>query len=182
VAGTNTLTASAPSIGALAFVQFTATGTSPSTVLVNCSPANGNGDDLTHAFYVNKLGKTIKEVTLYMAVSGTASAPTPYTIKLLASADSYGATPFASSTQTVFLRGNASQNLATNFIFPNSAIPSGTKNVAFQFQVLSNTGGRKLSFALTSGSCASVTETVGVLPLPLSTALRKGVGVKILGN
>jgi Big-like domain-containing protein len=182
VAGTNTLTASAPSIGALAFVQFTATGTSPSTVLVNCSPANGNGDDLTHAFYVNKLGKTIKEVTLYMAVSGTASAPTPYTIKLLASADSYGATPFASSTQTVFLRGNASQNLATNFIFPNSAIPSGTKNVAFQFQVLSNTGGRKLSFALTSGSCASVTETVGVLPLPLSTALRKGVGVRILGN
>ena len=182
VAGTNTLTASAPSMGASAFVDFTATGTSTATVLVNCSPANGNGDELTRAFYVNKLGKTIKEVTLYLAVTGTASAPTPYTIQLLASAESYGATPFATSTQTVFLRGNASQNLATNFTFPNSAIPNGTKNVAFQFRVLSNTGGRKLSFALTSGSCSSVTETAGVLPLPLSTALRKGVGVKILGN
>jgi len=59
------------------------------------------------------------------------------------------------STQTVLLRGTASQNMATQFVFPNSVVPSGTKNVAFQFRVLSN---------------------------PHGATLRKGVGVKVLGN
>jgi Big-like domain-containing protein len=182
VAGANTLTASAPSMGPLAFVQFTATGTSSTTVLVNCAPALGNGDDLSHAFYINKLGKTLKQVTLYLAANGPASNPTPFTIQLLASAESFGAVPFGSSTQTVFLKGNASQNLASQFIFPNSAIPNGTKNVAFQFKVLSNPNGSRLYFALSSGTCSQVTETAGVLPLPLSTSLKRSVGVKVLGN
>lgn len=182
VAGTNTLTASAPSIGPLAFVDFAATGTSTTAVLVNCSPTNGNGDELTRAFYVNKLGKTIKEVTLYLASNDPANGPTPYTIQLQASAESFGATPFGTSTQTVILKGQAGQNLPTNFIFPSSAIPSGTKNVAFQFKVLSNPHGAKVFFARGATSCSSITETAGVLPLPLSTPLGKGVGVKILGN
>jgi hypothetical protein len=182
VAGTNTLTASAPSIGPLAFVEFTATGTSATTVILSCSPTNGNGDELTRAFYVNKLGKTIKQVTLYLASNDPASGPTPYTIQLQASAESFGATPFGTSTQTVILKGQAGQNLPTNFIFPNSAIPNGTKNVAFQFKVLSNPKGAKVFFARGATSCSSITETAGVLPLPLSTPLGKGVGVKILGN
>ncbi len=182
VAGTNTLTASAPSMGVLAFVQFSATGTSTTTVLANCSPTNGNGDELTRAFYVNKLGKTIKQVTLYLASNDPASGPTPYTIQLQASAESFGATPFGTSTQNVILKGQAGQNLPTNFIFPNSAIPNGTKNVAFQFKVLSNPNNAKVFFARGATSCSSITETAGVLPLPLSTPLGKGVGVRILGN
>jgi hypothetical protein len=182
VAGTNTLNANITALGPLPMVAFTATGTSSTTVLVSCSPANGNGDDLTHAFYVNKLGKTLKEVTLYMASNDPANIPTPYTIQLLASAESYGATPFGTSTVTTILNGAASQNLATNFVFPNVAIPTGTKNVAFQFRVLSNPNNAKLFFALSSSSCTQVTETVSTTPLPLSTALRKGVGIRILGN
>jgi hypothetical protein len=143
VAGTNTVVAEAPSIGPLAFVQFTATGTSPTNVILNCAPTNGNGDELTRAFYVNKLGKTIKQVTLYLASNDPANGPTPYTIQLQASAESFGATPFGTSTQTVILKGQAGQNLPTNFIFPSSVIPSGTKNVAFQFKVLSNPNERQ---------------------------------------
>jgi hypothetical protein len=182
VAGTNTLNATITALGPLPFVQFTATGTSATTVLVNCPASPGNGDELSRAFYINKLGKTIKQVTLYLASNDPASAPTPYVIQLLASAESFGAAPFGSSTQTVYLRGSSSQNLATQFVFPNSVIPSGTKNVAFQFRVLSNPRNAKLFFAHTSSSCLSVTETAGVLPLPLSTVLGKGVGIKVLGN
>jgi hypothetical protein len=108
--------------------------------------------------------------------------PTPYTIQLLASAESYGATPFATSTQTVYLRGSASQNLATQFVFSPTAFPSGTKNVAFQFRVLGNPNGARLYFANGSGCTSTVTETAGTTPLPLSTPYGKGVGIKILGN
>jgi len=182
VAGTNTLNASITALGTLPMVSFTATGTSSTSVLVNCPASPGNGDELSRAFYVNKLGKTIKQVTLYLASNDPANAPTPYVIQLIASPESYGATPIGTSTVTAVLRGSASQNLATQFVFPNTAIPPGTKNVAFQFRVLSNPNNAKLYFAVGSSSCSSVTETAGVLPLPLSTALRKGVGVKIIGN
>ena len=182
VAGTNTLNANITALGPLPVVSFTATGTSSTTVLVNCPASLGNGDELSRAFYVNKLGKTIKQVTLYLASNDPASVPTPYVIQLIASPESYGATPIGTSTVTARLRGNASQNLATQFVFPNTVIPPGTKNMAFQFKVLSNPNNAKLYFALGSSSCPSVTETAGVLPLPLSTALRKSVGVKILGN
>jgi len=182
VSGANTLNANITALGPLPTVSFTATGTSSTTVLVNCAPAPGNGDELSRAFYINKLGKTIKQVTLYLASNDPANVPTPYVIQLIASAESYGATPLGTSTVTAILRGSASQNLATQFVFPNTVIPPGTKNVAFQFRVLSNPNNARLFFALGSSSCTSITETAGVLPLPLSTALKKGVGVKVIGN
>jgi hypothetical protein len=184
VAGTNTLVASAPSMGPLAFVEFTATGTSVTDVLLNCPASAGNGDELNRAFYWQKPGgsKMINQVTLYLASNDPANIPTPYAIELQASAESYGAVPFGTSRQTVYLRGNASQNLATQFVFPNSVIPNGTKNVAFQFRVISNPNNAKLFFAKGPSSCTSVTETSGVLPLPLSTKIGTGVGIKILGN
>jgi hypothetical protein len=182
VAGSNTLNANITALGPLPMVSFTATGTSATTVLVSCAPANGNGDELNRAFYINKLGKTLKQVTLYLASNDPANVPTQYSIQLLASAESYGATPFASSTVSPILNGASSQNLATNFVFPNVAIPNGTKNVAFQFRVLSNPNNAKLYFALSNASCTQVTETSGTTPLPLGTALRKGVGIKVLGN
>ncbi|HXI21864.1 MAG TPA: hypothetical protein VNH46_12290, partial [Gemmatimonadales bacterium] len=152
VAGSNTLDANITALGPLPVVTFTATGTSATTVLVDCAPAQGNGDELSRAFYVNKLGKTIKQVTLYLASNDPANVPTPYQIQLIASPDSYGATPIGTSTVTAVLRGSASQNLATRFVFPSTPIPPGTKNVAFQFRVLSNPNGAKLYFALSSGS------------------------------
>jgi hypothetical protein len=182
VAGTNTLNASITALGPLPMVSFTATGTSSTKILVSCPVSPGNGDELSHAFYVAKLGKTIKQVTLYLASNDPANIPTPYTIQLIASAESYGATPIGTSTVTATLRGSASQNLATQFVFPNTVIPPGTKNVAFQFKVLSNPNNAKLYFGLGPSSCSSVTETAGVLPLPLSTPLRKGVGLQILGS
>ena len=184
VAGTNTLNAYITALGAGGAVSFTATGTSVTTVLLSCSPANGNGDELSRAFYWAKPGsnKTLKQVTLYLASNDPANVPTPYTIQLLASAESYGATPFATSTQTVYLRGSSSQNLATQFTFPATAFPNGTKNVAFQFRVLNNPNGARLYFAKASGSCTSITETAGVTPLPLSTKIGTGVGIIIRGN
>jgi hypothetical protein len=138
-------------------------------------------DELTRAFYINKLGKTIKEVTLYLASND------PPTVPRLTRFSSRPARELwrdavATSTQNVILKGQAGQNLPTNFIFPSSAIPSGTKNVAFQFKVLSNPHGARVFFARGATSCSSITETAGVLPLPLSTPLGKGVGVKVLGN
>jgi len=182
VSGTNTLDANVTTLGSLPMVAFTATGTSSTKVLVDCAPSPGNGDELSRAFYINKLGKTMQQVTLYLASNDPANVPTPYVIQLIASAESYGATPLGTSTVTAILRGNASQNLATQFVFPNTVIPPGTKNVAFQFRVLSNPNNARLYFALGSSSCSSITETAGVLPLPLSTPLKKGVGVKVIGN
>lgn len=183
VAGTNTLNANITALGTAGAVSFTATGTSATTILVDCPASPGNGDELNRAFYWARPGgsKLIKQVTLYLASNDPANIPTPYTIQVKASADSYGATPFGTSTQTVYLRGSASQNLATQFVF-NSTIPNGTKNVAFQFTVLSNPNGAKLYFAKGSTTCKTLTETTGVLPLPLSTKIGTGVGIKILGN
>ena len=184
VAGTNTLNASITALGTTGAVSFTATGTSVTKELLSCGPSAGNGDELNRAFYWAKPGaaKTLKQVTLYLASNDPANVPTPYTIELQASAESYGAAPFATSRQTVYLRGSSSQNLATQFVFPTTAFPSGTKNVAFQFKVLSNPNGARLFFAKGPASCTSITETVGVTPLPLSSPIGKGVGIRILGS
>jgi len=184
VAGSNTLNAYITALGSANAVSFTATGTSLTTVLLNCAPSAGNGDELSRAFYWAKPGnnKALKQVTLYLASNDPANIPTPYVIQLQASAESYGATPFATSTATVYLRGNASQNLATQFVFPTTSIPNGTKNVAFQFKILSNPNAAKLYFAKGPSSCSSITETAGVTPLPLSTKIGTGIGIKILGN
>jgi hypothetical protein len=184
VAGTNTLNAYITALGAANAVSFTATGTSVTKELLSCAPSAGNGDELSRAFYWSKPGstKTLKQVTLYLASNDPANIPTPYIIQLQASAESYGAAPFATSTQTVYLRGSASQNLATQFVCPTTSFPNGTKNVAFQFKVLSNPNAAKLYFAKGPSSCTSVTETAGVTPLPLSTKVGVGVGIKILGS
>jgi hypothetical protein len=184
VAGTNTLNAFITSLGTAGAVSFTATGTPVTKELLSCGPSAGNGDELSRAFYWTKPGaaKTLKQVTLYLASNDAANVPTPYVIELQASADSYGATPFATSRQTVYLRGSASQNLATQFVFPTTAFPSGAKNVAFQFKILSNPNGARLFFAKGPASCTSVTETVGVTPLPLSSPIGKGVGIRIFGS
>jgi len=184
VAGTNTLNAYITALGTTGAVTFIGTGTSVTTEILSCTANAGNGDELSRAFYWSKPGKykTLKQVTLYLASNDPANVPTPYTIQLLASADSYGATPFATSTQTVYLRGSASQNLATQFVFSPTAFPNGTKNVAFQFRVLSNPNGARLYFANGSACTSPVTETAGTTPLPLSTPSGKGVGIKILGN
>ena len=183
VAGTNTLNAYITALGTAGAVTFTATGTSVTKTLLSCGPSSGNGDELNRAFYWAKgSAKTMKQVTLYLASNDPANIPTPYTIQLVAKAESFGGAIIGTSTQTVYLRGSASQNLATQFTFPNVALPNGNKNVTFQFNVLSNPNGARLYFAKGPSTCTSVTETTGVTPLPLSTPVGKGVGIRILGS
>jgi hypothetical protein len=184
VAGTNTLNAYVTALGTAGAVSFTTTGTSVTKELLSCAPSAGNGDELTRAFYWAKPGssKTLKQVTLYLASNDPANIPTSYSIELKATDGAYNGTLIGTSTQTVQLRGSASQNLATQFTFSNVSLPSGNKNVAFQFRIVSNPNGAKLYFAKGPTSCSSITETAGVLPLPLSTKIGTGVGIKILGS
>ncbi len=170
-------------------VTFTATGTTTLSTLVNCPPSNGTGDPLTNAFYDPKYqGHSLSEVTLYLGVTGQSNAPTPYTIQLIAKAGAYNGPVIGTSTVTVYLRGNASQNLPTNFVFAGSPAVSKNSTVTFQFNVLSG-GGSGLRFAV--GSCGvgntncktscpiiETTDASGTL----STFYRKGCGVTILGG
>ncbi len=182
VAGTNTLNAYITALGTANAVGFTATGTSVSKELLACSPASGSGDELTKAFYwTPKNGsKTMKQVTLYLASNDPANVPTPFTITLKATSNGFGGTVLGTSTQTVYLRGSASQNLATQFTFPNVSLPSGSdKKVYFQFVVGTNPNGVKLTFAKSATTCDAITKTSG----PSSTtSIGKGVGIKILGS
>ncbi|HMU62542.1 MAG TPA: hypothetical protein PKA66_12230, partial [Gemmatimonadales bacterium] len=181
VAGTNTLNAYITALGSAGAVSFTATGTYVTRELLSCSPALGSGDELTRAFYWTKAGsmKTLKQVTLYLASNDPANVPTPFTVTLKATQDSYSGAVIGTSTQTVVLRGSASENLATQFTFPNVALPNGKSNVYFQFVVGSNPNGVKLTFAKSATTCADITKTAS----PSSTAsIGKGVGIKILGS
>jgi len=181
VAGTNTLNAYITALGTAGAVSFTANGTSVTRELLSCSPALGSGDEVTKAFYWTKAGnmKTLKQVTLYLASNDPANVPTPFTITLKATQDSYNGAVIGTSTQTVVLRGSASENLATQFTFPNVALPNGKSNVYFQFVVGSNPNGVKLTFAKSASTCADITKTAS----PSSTtSIGKGVGIRILGS
>ncbi|HMU62264.1 MAG TPA: hypothetical protein PKA66_10810 [Gemmatimonadales bacterium] len=182
VAGTNTLNAYITALGSAGAVSFTATGTYVTKELLSCGPASGSGDELSKAFYWSPKGsdKTFKQVTLYLASNDPANAPTPFTIRLKATSGGFGGTVLGTSTQTVYLRGSASQNLATQFTFPTTSLPSGKdKNVYFQFEILSNPPAARLTFAKSAATCDAVTKTSG----PSSTtSIGKGVGIKILGS
>jgi hypothetical protein len=150
--------------------------------LLSCGPASGSGDELTKAFYWSPpgSGKTFKQVTLYLASNDPANVPTPFTITLKATSNGFGGTVLGTSTQTVYLRGSASQNLATQFTFPTVALPSGSdKKVYFQFVIGGNPTGVKLTFAKSATTCDAITKTAS----PSSTtSIGKGVGIKILGS
>jgi hypothetical protein len=192
VAGSNTLDAWITALGNTPFVGFSATGTSTSTTLLNCAPTSGSGDDLTIPFSAKRPGKTLKQVTLYLSSNDPHNAPTAYTIQLIAGADSYGST-LATSTQTVLLNGASSQNAATNFIFPSTAL-GNAQNITFRFNVVSNPTGARLTYntgpcglgntkcTALPQACSTVTETSSTTPLPLSIFRRKGVALKVIGN
>ncbi|HEV8124589.1 MAG TPA: hypothetical protein VGP80_10115 [Gemmatimonadales bacterium] len=192
VAGSNTLDAWITALGNTPFVAFSATGGSTSTTLMNCLPTNGSSDDLSFPFYMKRPGKTLSQVTVYLSSNDPRPAPSQYTIQLIVGADSYGST-LATSTQTVLLVGSSSQNLATNFTFPNTALGTA-QNITFRFNVTSNPTGARLTYNTgpcglgntkcnsLPQSCSTVSETSGTIPLPLSTFRRKGVAVKLIGG
>ncbi len=204
IAGTNTLIATAPlpmmPVGGSNSVSFTATGTSTVTTLVYCPPASNNSDDLTRAFFVPLWKPTgLKSITVYLSAGGPASGNEPYGIKLSATSNQFPSStvaPFSSVTNTVYLNGNSSQNLPVTFQF-NSPVPSGTKNIFFNFTVTNPGDGSKLSFnagpcGLGSTNCANLpascttkqgttTETTDAVP-PTSTIRRRGVGVIVRGS
>lgn len=181
VAGTNTLNAYITALGMANAVTFTATGTYVTRELLSCSPAFGSGDELTRAFYWTKSGsmKILKQVTLYLASNDPADEPTPFTIRLKVTKESYSGPVIGTSTQTVYLRGSASENLATQFTFPNVSLPNGKSNVYFQFVVGSGPTGVKLTFAKSATTCADITKTSGTSS---TASIGKGVGITILGS
>ena len=181
VAGANTLNAYITALGPAGAVAFTATGTALTRELLSCAPASGSGDELTRAFYWSKSGnmKTLRQVTLYLASNDPANVPTPFTITLKATRDSYGGPVIGTSTQTVYLRGSASENLATQFTFPDISLPNGKSNVYFQFLTSPNPTGVKLTFAKSASTCPDITKTAS----PSSVeSIGKGVGIRILGS
>jgi len=196
VAGSNTLNASITALGSMPYVSFTAIGTSATTTLIDCPPSSSNGDDLSRGFYwAPGKAKTLKQATVYLSAGGPAAGPPkPYTIMLTALAGAYNGAVIGTSTQTVYLNGNSSQNLASQFPFTGSlSIPGSAKNVAFKFTIVNPGDGAKLSFNVgpcglgttpcsnLPAACSALTETTDVAP-PLSTVRRKGVAVKLLGN
>ncbi len=204
IAGTNTLIATAPlpmmPVGGSNSVAFTATGTSTVTTLVNCPATSNNSDDLTRAFFVPLWKPTsLKSITVYLSAGGPASGMKPYGIKLSATSNQFPSStvaPFSSVTNTVYLNGNSSQNLPVTFQF-NSPVPSGTKNIFFNFTVTNPGDGAKLSFnvgpcGLGSTNCSNLpascttkqgttTETTDAVA-PTSTIRRRGVGVLVRGS
>jgi hypothetical protein len=191
VAGTNYLLATAglPNIAGNP-VTFTATGASSTTTLVNCPPSVGARDDLSRAFYHPKYpGRSLKQVELYLSSNASTNSATPYIIQLIAKAGGFNGAVIGTSTDTVYLRGSASQNLLTNFVFAGTPAVQRNSTVTFQFNVLSNPNGAALTFNV--GSCGlgdthcksgcSIVETNDASGT-LSTFRRQGCGVTILGG
>ena len=154
-------------------------------------------DALRRGFYwAPGRAKTLKQATVYLSAGGPAAgAPKPYTIMLSALSGAFNGPVIATSTQTVYLNGNASQNLASQFPFTGSlSIPASTKSVAFKFTIVNPGNGSKLSFNVgpcglgtkacsnLPTACSALTETNDATTLPLSTVRRKGLAVKLLGN
>ena len=191
VAGVNYLlaTADAPSLAGNP-VTFTATGTSSTTTLLACPASSGAGDDLSRAFYLaNYPGRSLKQVDLYLSSNASANTPTPYTIQLIAKSGGFDRTVLGTSTVTVYLRGNTSQNLPTHFVFAGAPAVTRNSTVTFQFNVLSNPDGATLRFNV--GSCGlgdarcksgcpiiETNDTTGTL----STFRRNGCGIIIFGS
>jgi hypothetical protein len=123
--------------------------------------------------------KILKQVTLYLASNDPADEPTPFTIRLKVTKESYSGPVIGTSTQTVYLRGSASENLATQFTFDNVVLPTGKKNVYFQFEILANVPGARLTFAKSATTCADITKTSGTSS---TASIGKGVGITILGS
>ncbi len=170
-------------------VTFTATGTTSTSALVNCPPSSGAGDDLGKAFYLlNYPGTSLKQVDLYLSSNAQGSTPTPYTIQLIAKSGGFNGPVLGTSTVTVYLRGNSSQNLLTHFVFTPVSIQRNS-TVTFQFNVVSNPIGAGLWFNV--GACGlgdtkckngcGVTETNDATGT-LSTFRRKSCGLTIYGS
>jgi hypothetical protein len=191
VSGANYLlaTADAPNLAGNP-VTFTATGTSSTATLLACPASNGAGDDLSRAFYLaNYPGRSLKQVDLYLSSNASANTPTPYTIQLIAKSGGFNGSVIGTSTVTVYLRGNTSQNLLTHFVFAGSPAVSRNSTVTFQFNVLSNPDGATLRFNV--GSCGlgdtKCRSGCGIMETndatgSLSTFRRKGCGINIIGG
>ena len=171
-------------------VTFTATGTTSTTALLACAPNNGSGDPLTRAFYDPKFpGRSLAQVDLWLSANVSANRPTPYTIQLIATSGGYNGAVIGTSTQTVYLRGNSSQNLPTHFVFAGAPAVQKNSTVAFRFNVLSNPDGAALRF--NTGTCGvgdtncrtscPMIETADATGT-LSVFYRKGTSVTILGG
>lgn len=190
VAGANYLlaTATAPNLAGNP-VTFTATGTSTTSALVSCPSSSGAGDGLGYAFYWPRFaGTSLKQVDLYLSSNAQGSTPTPYTIQLIAKSGGFNGPVLGTSTVTVYLRGNASQNLLTHFEFSPVSVQRNS-TVTFQFNVLSNPVGAGLWFNV--GSCGlGDTKCKTSCPIvetndatgTLSTFRRNGCGITIYGN
>lgn len=192
--GANTVaaTATAPYVGsgvAGSPLTFTANGVGPAVVLASCDAAEGAGDDLSRAFYHPRYpGSTLKQVTLYLSADARANRSANYTVQLVARSSGFNGSVIGTSTATVALRGTPSENKATTFLFTGEPGVQRNGVVTFQFNVLSNPSGAKLSFNVGRGDddgrrsarCPLI-ETRDASGT-LSTFRHQGVAIRILGS
>ena len=200
--GTNELRAS---YGTISSVLLTAVGTTPTlSVLNQCLPGN-NGDvfsnnlsESPNAFWIPDpgVGRTIREITLYISSAGQASAPTSYNLTLRAQRGTFdeAVSPPVVDTATVFLRGSNSETKPVTFVLNTPIVGSANRDaraVMLDIRALTNPDGVRLNF--NTGTCSpgskcsvppicKVTQVSSPTPFPAGTTYRRSVAIMVKGN
>lgn len=176
------------------FKVFTATGTTTSTNIVSCG--TGNQKDPIGSYFVRVDGtpKKVTDAAFYLSITGSASSPTPYNMRVTATV--YGGpntTPVThiSSNTRVILRGSASEQKEANFNFgPAGFTSNNNSKIVFS---IAPAPGQSVSGTINfnAGTCAPGTKCTvtpacravnEVLPSnPLGTPYRLSPAVKLLG-
>ena len=188
---------------------FKALGTSPAlTVLNQCLPT-GSGDPFNdstkpYAFYIPDpgIGKSIREITVFISSSGQASDTTQHNLRLTITRGTFDVTALGAPVRTIdattFLRGNNSETKAVTFSLPAidpivGASGTSARSVMLRLSTFGpNSVNAKLNF--NTGACSpnstncrvpnlcKVTEVSNPLPFPFGTFYRKSVGITVRGN
>lgn len=176
------------------FKVFTAIGTTTSTNIVSC--ALGNQKDPIGSYFVRVDGtqKKVTDAAFYLSITGSASSPTPYNMRVTATV--YGGpntlpVTHTSSNTRVILRGNASEQKEANFNFgPAGFTSNNNSKIVFS---IAPAPGQSVSgtIKINAGTCAPGTKCTvtpdckavnEVLPSnPLGTPYRLSPAVKLLG-
>ena len=173
-------------------------------MLNQCLPGN-NGDvfsnnlsESPNAFWIPDpgVGRTIREITLYISSAGQASSPTAYDLTLQVQRGTFdeAVSPPVVDTATVFLRGSSSETKPVTFVLNTPIVGSATRDaraVMLDIRALTNPDGVRLNF--NTGTCSpgtkcsvppicKVTQVSSPRPFPAGTTYRRSVAIIVRGN